>query len=114
MTSLDINQHNQANACNKMFCMNRNSMITTPKMTKSPILRVTDSLGSGCYSEMFKGNGNLIEVTCLLLSPTTTACANWLTNCSSTGTLKKAAGASWPSGTSGVPTGWTVVDYVEE
>ena len=100
------------NCCKRMFCMNRSSKITTPKMTKSPILRCTTTV-SGCYEEMFKGNGNLIEVTCLK-TDNTTACKNWLANCSSVGTFKKNTNASWSTGTSGIPSGWTVVDYVEE
>ena len=97
-------------ACQRMFCMNRNSRITTPKMTKSPVLRCTTH-ATNCYKEMFKGNGNLIEVTCLLTSPGDTD--NWLANCSTSGTFKKASGASWTTGASGIPSGWTVVDYTE-
>jgi len=96
--------------CQRMFCMNRNSKITTPKITKSPILRCATG-ASKCYKEMFKGNGNLIEVTCLMTSGY--QCDNWLTNCSTTGTFKKAASASWSSGTSAIPSGWTVETYVE-
>ena len=99
------------NCCKRMFCMNRSSKITTPKMTKSPILRCTTTV-SGCYEEMFKGNGNLIEVTCLK-TDNTTACTNWLANCSSVGTFKKNTNASWSTGTSGIPSGWTVETYVE-
>ena len=98
--------------CKRMFCMNRSSKITTPKMTKSPILRCTTT-ASSCYEEMFKGNGNLIEVTCLK-TDNTNACANWLVNCSSVGTFKKNQNASWSTGTSGIPSGWTVENYVEE
>ena len=109
----EINLTNLSQACCKrMFCMNRNSKITTPKMTKSPILRVVDNVIS-CYEEMFKGNGNLVEVTCLLSNATTNNCVtNWLTNCSNTGTLIKASGSTWNVGSSGIPSGWTAQDYV--
>lgn len=61
-----INLTNMSQAsCKRMFCMNRNSKITTPKMTKSPILHVATP-ASNCYEEMFKGNGNIVEVTCLI------------------------------------------------
>ena len=96
--------------CMRMFLMNRNSKITTPKMTKSPILRCANA-AQDCYKEMFKGNGNLVEVTCLLTNPTGTT--DWLTNCSTSGTFKKASSASWSTGTGGIPSGWTVQDYVE-
>lgn len=96
--------------CQRMFCMDRNSKITTPKMTKSPILRATKGV-TNCYKEMFKGNGNLVEVTCLMTS--TFQCQDWLTNCSNTGTFYKASGASWASNTNGIPSGWTTEIYSE-
>ena len=79
-------------------------------MTKSPILRVSTP-GSYCYKEMFKGNGNLVEVTCLLSR--NSGCDNWLLNVSATGTFKRASGVSWNRNASGVPSGWTIEDYVE-
>ena len=96
--------------CARMFCMSRTAKLTTPKMTKSPILYASD-VYNGCYKEMFKGNGNLVEVTCLMT--TIIGCNDWLTNCSTTGTFKKHPNADWPSGTSGIPIEWTAVDYVE-
>ena len=107
----EINLTNLSQACcQRMFCMDRNYKITTPKMTKSPILRVATG-ATNCYKEMFKGNGNLVEVTCLMTSSFN--CDNWLINCSSTGTFKKASSASWNTGTSGIPSGWAVETYVE-
>ena len=100
------------NCCKRMFCMDRNSKITTPKMTKSPILRCATGVDS-CYTEMFKGNGNLVEVTCLLTNDSN-ACMDWLLNASSTGTFKKSPlKTNWGHNTNGIPVGWTVEDYVE-
>ena len=98
----------------RMFCMNRNSKITTPKMTKSPVLPAS-VVTTSAYEEMFKGNGNLVEVTCLATDiSASNAVKDWLRNCSSTGTFNKASSmSSWPSGTSGIPSGWTVEDYQE-
>ena len=104
------------NACARMFCMNRNSRITTPKMTKSPILRVATCV-TNCYKEMFKGNGNLNEVICLMTSDIGCT-SDWLTNVSDTGIFKKSPlKTNWEKGetTKGkIPIGWTIVDYVEE
>lgn len=99
--------------CKRMFCMSRNSKVTTPKMTKSPILRCPTG-ATNCYEEMFNGNGNLIEVTCLKTDDTD-CCKNWLANTSSSGTfIKSPLKANWKtSDNSGVPAGWTIVDYVE-
>ena len=100
------------NCCKRMFLMDRSNKITTPKMVRTPILRCATTV-SGCYEEMFKGNGNLIEVTCLKTDDTT-ACTNWLSNISSIGTFKKSSlKNNWSAGVSGIPSGWTVVDYTE-
>ena len=99
-------------SCLRMFLMNRNSKITTPKMTKSPILRCANT-ATDCYKEMFKGNGNLTEITCLK-TDTTGACTNWVQNISTTGTFYKASQKNdWPNNVSGIPSGWTVLDYTE-
>ena len=94
----------------RMFCMNRNAKITTPKMTKSPIIRINGA-GSNCLKEMFKGNGNLVEITCL--ATTTSGASNWLQYGSSTGTFKKPSTVTWARSVSGIPSGWTIEDYVE-
>ena len=109
----EINLVNLAQGCCKrMFLMDRNSKITTPKMTKSPILHVATGVNK-CYEEMFKGNGNLTEVTCLLTNDST-ATSNWLSNVSSTGTfIKSPLKTNWPNTSSGYPSGWTIEDYVE-
>ena len=111
--AIDINFTTLAKqCCFRMFLMHRTSKITTPKMTKSPILRCATGV-SGCYDEMFKGNGNLVEVTCLLANDSA-ATNNWLVNVSSAGTFYKSSlKTNWPTNASGVPSGWTIVDYTE-
>lgn len=98
---------------NSMFRMD-NFRITTPKMTKSPVLPAS-VVPKEAYREMFRGNGNLVEVTCLATNiSATNSVYNWLYNCSTIGTFKKAASMnSWPRNGSGIPSGWTVEDYVE-
>lgn len=109
----EINLVNMSsNCCKRMFLMDRNNKITTPKMTKSPILRCA-STASGCYDEMFKGNGNIIEVTCLKTDDVS-CCNNWLTNVSSSGVFRKSPlKNNWPNNNNGYPSGWTIEDYVE-
>lgn len=97
----------------RMFCMSRSAKLTTPAMTKSPLLPAA-TLATNSYKEMFKGNGNLVEITCLATNVASNT-SDWVANISSTGTFKKNANmSSWTTGTSGIPSGWTVVDYVEE
>lgn len=69
-------------------------------------------LTSSCYKWMFYNCTNLNNVTCLATNIAASSClGNWLNNVSSTGTFTKAASMTWwPSGASGIPTGWTVQD----
>ena len=106
---------NGTGAMMRMFCMNRNSKITTPKLTKGPVLPAL-TIGSTSYREMFKGNGNLVEVTCLATSGFG-QCSDWLANCSDTGVFYKNPNATvgtdgWIRTTSQIPVNWTVQDYV--
>ena len=101
--------------CIKMFCMDRNNKITTPKMTKSPILRC-NTAAEDCYKEMFEGNGNLNEITCLITSTGIKCTENWVQNVGNgTGTFyKNKSKTDWAyNPTAGVPTGWTIEDYIE-
>lgn len=99
--------------CFRMFVMNRSSKITTPKMTKSPILRC-NTAATDCYREMFEGNGNLNEITCLLTS-STGGTSDWIRYAGAeTGTFYKHPSKNdWSIDNGGIPSGWTVQDYVE-
>ena len=101
-----------ATALNRMFCMNRSSKVTAA-MTKSPVLRVTNP-GSyaNVYQQLFAGNGNITEVT-ILAEGTNLSFANWLANTNANGVIKKLSTTTLTSGNNGVPSGWTIEDYVE-
>ena len=79
-------------------------------LTKSPILPAS-VLGETCYSNMFERCSALIHITCLA---TDRSASNpnyrWVNGVASTGTFVKDANTTWPSGSSGIPDGWTVVD----
>lgn len=98
----------------RMFCVSRDSQVAAA-MTKTPVIRLTDTTPVRCMQQMFAGNSSLTEVTCLAttIDNTNDGIDDWLANTPAVGTFKKAAGATWPTGTNGVPTGWTVEDYVE-
>lgn len=67
--------------------------------------------GNKAWNRAFYGCSNLSNITCLDDNPTgNNRYSEWLMQVSSTGTFTKAAGANWPSGASGIPTGWTVVE----
>ena len=81
-------------------------------LTAAPELPAT-VLAESCYSEMFGGCTGLTEITCLASSGIENATSNWLSNVAASGTFTKAADMEdWPTGSSGIPTGWTVQDYV--
>lgn len=72
-------------------------------------------LTDGCYYNLFAEYGThtieKIKITCLATDITAEDCTDrWLENISPTGTFVKHPNATWPSGASGVPAGWTVID----
>ena len=79
-------------------------------LTTAPELPAT-TLTQYCYSGMFFGCSNLNYVRCLATDISASyALSNWLNSVSSTGTFYKTAGVTYPSGASGIPAGWTIVD----
>lgn len=81
-------------------------------LTTAPALPAT-TLAESCYERMFSGCSNLSSVTCLATNISATDCVkDWLGSVVWRGTFTKAASmTSWPTGPSGIPSGWTVVDY---
>lgn len=68
-------------------------------------------LANGSYYQMFYGCTHLKYVKCLATDISATNClTNWLYNVSSTGTFIQAEGVTWPSGASGIPTGWVDIE----
>ncbi len=80
-------------------------------LTEAPALPAM-TLVRGCYSGMFADCKNLSCVTCLATDISGINCTpNWLYNVAATGTFIKAKSVDWSTGISGIPEGWTVVDY---
>ena len=83
-------------------------------LTKSPALPAT-TLADYCYKYMFSGCSSLNEVRCNIPSSYSSSqissyAENWLEGVSSTGTFYTNTDANWPSGASGIPTGWNRVN----
>lgn len=77
-------------------------------LTTAPVLPAT-KLKTNCYGHMFDGCSNLNYVKCLATSTSpTSSTTDWLKNVSASGTFVKKSGVSWSTGTSGIPSGWTV------
>jgi len=80
-------------------------------LTAAPDLLATALTPANCYYEMFRGCSSLQYVKCLAETfGSATYLNKWLLDVSSTGTFVKKAGVTWPSGTSGIPDGWTVIE----
>lgn len=89
--------------------------INCTSITTAPILPAT-TLATYCYQSMFRGCSSLNNVTCLATDISAQGCTNqWMYGVDGTvasGTFTKAASmSSWTTGNSGIPSGWTVVDY---
>lgn len=81
-------------------------------LTTAPVLPAT-TLASNCYQQMFKGCTSLSAITCLATDISASNCTtNWVNGVAASGTFTKDANmTSWTTGASGIPSGWTVVDY---
>ena len=83
-------------------------------LTNAPELPAS-VLVSSCYSSMFMRCQLIDYVKCLASDlSVTNATTNWLGNTTfpphATGTFVKHPNATWPTGSGGVPEGWTVID----
>lgn len=78
-------------------------------LTTAPELPAT-TLASGCYNSMFYKCTKLNYIKCLATDISASNCTNnWVRDVVSTGTFIKAADMTgWTTGSSGIPTGWTV------
>ena len=79
-------------------------------LTQAPELPATE-LTQYCYNQMFYGCSSLNYVKSLATNITATNALNyWLGGVAATGTFEKPYGVSYPTGDSGIPNGWTVVE----
>ena len=83
-------------------------------LTTAPELPAT-TLANYCYIYMFSGCKKLNSITMLATNISAPKClSSWVNNVSATGTFVKAPSMkSLPTGTSGIPSGWTVMDDTE-
>ena len=83
-------------------------------LTTAPELPAT-TLESYCYGYMFDGCSKLNYIKMLATDISASNCLyEWVDGVASSGTFVKNADMnSLPTGMSGIPSGWVVVDYVE-
>ena len=94
-----------ANYCYQDMFYGCTSLTTAPELP-------ANTLANYCYSEMFRRCTSLNNITMLATTITASNCLNyWVFGVPSTGTFTKAASmTSLPTGDSGIPSGWTVID----
>lgn len=79
-------------------------------LTVAPVLPAV-TLAVECYGYMFNGSTSVEYVSCLATDISAKNCLQrWVDGVASTGTFVKATGVTWPSGISGIPDGWTVIE----
>ena len=92
-----------ATSCYYSMFYNCTSLQTSPELPAT-------TLAQTCYNYMFNGCSKLTSVTILVEEFISGYCSNWLEGVSSTGTFTKRQGVTIPEGSSGIPTGWTVIE----
>lgn len=80
------------------FCYNLES---------APIIK-GQTFGNSSCSVLFKECSKINRIECHATNPTSQQFNNWVQNVAPNGTFVKKRGVTWPSGNSGIPTGWTV------
>lgn len=91
-----------------MFC-GCSSLVTAPELPAT-------TLANYCYYDMFRECSKLKYIKMLATDISATSClSSWVDGVSSTGTFVKHSNmTSLPTGTSGIPSGWTVYNNGEE
>ena len=93
-----------ADSCYFEMFLGCTSLTTTPEL-------LATTLTDHCYYNMFLGCTSLNYIKCLATDISANACTlNWVYDVAATGTFVKDANTTWPSGTSGIPSGWTVIN----
>ena len=79
-----------------------------------PSFLPASTLTKECYKSMFKNCSGLNYIKCLATNISATDCTkDWLAGVRSNGVFVKAPSKSWPSGSSGIPSGWKVHEMTE-
>jgi hypothetical protein len=79
-------------------------------LTTAPDLPA-EMLVDHCYGNMFRDCTSLQGIKCLATNLSGLDClSNWMLNVPAGGTFTKKTGVAWPTGSDGIPDGWTVVE----
>ena len=97
-----------ANNCYQQMFYNCTSLTTAPELHAK-------TLNQNCYSSMFSSCSKLNHIIMLATDVSATGCLYlWTSNVASKGTFVKHPDTQLPTGTSGIPNGWTVENITIE
>ena len=83
---------------------------STSLVDASKLILPTNTVAN-CYRAMFSNCSNLNAIQCLATDISASNCLYyWVSGVAASGTFIKRAGVTFPAGTSGIPSGWTVVN----
>ena len=96
------------NSCYYQMFQNCTSLTTAPELPAT-------TLAESCYQDMFSGCSKLNSITMFATNISASKCLdNWVNGVAATGTFVKSPSmTSLPKGTSGIPSGWTVLNDTE-
>ena len=92
-----------APGCYRYMFYSCSSLVAAPELPAT-------TLAPYCYRYMFRGCSSLNYIKCLATDISATNCTdNWVYGVASTGTfIKDSTMTSWTTGTSGIPSGWSI------
>ena len=76
-------------------------------LIKAPVLVATNANYTGCYRSMFNGCNALNKIITYAQTIRANSTELWVDKVSPTGDFYNLGGANYPSGASGIPSGWT-------
>ena len=100
-TAPELSATTLANSCYRGMFQNCTSLTTAPELPAT-------TLETNCYWYMFNSCTNLNYIKCLATTFGNGSTYRWVQGVSSTGTFVKDTNTTWSTGTSGIPSGWTV------
>ena len=92
-----------AEYCYSRMFYNCTSLTTAPELP-------AETLVDYSYYEMFYGCSSLNYIKCLASIRPSTSHSDWVYGVANSGTFVKPASKNWGTGTSGIPSGWTVIN----
>lgn len=77
-------------------------------LIKAPVLVATNANYTGCYRSLFNGCNALNKIITYAQTIGANSTELWVDKVAATGDFYNLGGANYPSGTSGIPSGWTI------